>query len=281
MIIEHDYFNHWKTLTLCDLLSDHNAGIYPIRLWTYLLTRKTDVLTEATPRKIAAICQFRNPDRTPESFVSALIESELFDYSDQEKTLTAKGLKEVHSKSFSAWENGRKRGSKSKKSVNPKETQEADSVSPNETESNNSVNPKKTQEADSVNPNRTGKVRLGKVSNNTPIIPLSGDVRKVLSLTCKTEVRENRQLTRAEARAWDRIKARADLSDEIALLARFYGETKTPQHDETWGRKMAALALMNNWEAQLDLASAFYAAGKSRADRQTPTGDNFSGGWRG
>ena len=102
----------------------------------------------------------------------------------------------------------------------------------------------------------------------------------MLSLTLKTEVREGRQLTRAEARAWDRIKDRAELSDEIALLARFYGETKSPSHDETWNRKAAADALMNQWDTQLDFAAAFYAPGGSRADRSTPHGGTSDFGWR-
>jgi len=73
MIVDPDFSNHWKTQMLCGFLSDMNAGMYLIRLWSHCQVRKCSVFKGMCASKLAAVCCWRGE---PEVFLKALVDAE-------------------------------------------------------------------------------------------------------------------------------------------------------------------------------------------------------------
>lgn len=103
MIIEGDFLRHWKTRYFQALLGgDAQAPVYLLAIWLHLYDRRTDAL-RARPDVVATVAGYQG-NQTPEAFVEALLEAELFTRDGD--TIIAHGFKERHARSFANWENG-------------------------------------------------------------------------------------------------------------------------------------------------------------------------------
>lgn len=104
MIVDPDFFDHWRTRMVTDMLSDPMAPIYIMRLWAHCQNRKGDVFDIPTAG-IKAMCNFNGDAQALED---ALIAAEYM--SRDGKTVTVIGWAEKNASLLSAWANGVKGG---------------------------------------------------------------------------------------------------------------------------------------------------------------------------
>lgn len=57
MIVQPDFLDHWKTLRLASVLNDQLAPVYVIRLWSYVQTRRCDLIPDDA-ETVKAICRW-------------------------------------------------------------------------------------------------------------------------------------------------------------------------------------------------------------------------------
>lgn len=151
MIVDPDFFDHWRTRMVVDALGgDEMAPIYIMRLWAHCQNRKGD--TFAIPcAGIKALCKYAGD---ADVFEKALIDAEFLRRDGD--SVTVEGWAERNASLLAAWENGGKGGRPKKPSKNPRETH----GKPN-------GNPAVTQREPDANPRETDKSREEK-SNSVP-----------------------------------------------------------------------------------------------------------------
>ncbi len=120
MIVDPDFFDHWKTVLLIESLEgDHAAPIYVLRLWAHCQNRRQSVFSNLSPKALKALCRFPGH---PNKLVTALVESGFVRVGTDEE-LTVCGWDEYNSKLIANWDNGAKGGRPKKPNGNPTETQ--------------------------------------------------------------------------------------------------------------------------------------------------------------
>lgn len=109
MIVEPDFFDHWKTKLIIDLLGDPCAPIYVQRLWAHCQNRKTHRFPRVNPSVLKAIC---NAPCEAEKLESALVESGFVDLEKDGGTeeWVVHEWDVVNASLVSAWVNGAKGG---------------------------------------------------------------------------------------------------------------------------------------------------------------------------
>lgn len=118
MIVDPDFFDHWKTQMLCNALGDQNASLCVLRLWAFCHSRKADTFEHMPPEGLKAVCRWTGD--------AAQLEAELcrarFVYRDG-TTIIVHGWKEKNKALFKNWVNGAKGGRPKSPKNNPNETQ--------------------------------------------------------------------------------------------------------------------------------------------------------------
>ena len=122
MIVDPDFFDHWRTRMVADALQDSMAPVYIMRLWGHCQNRKGDVF-DIPAAGIKALCQFAGDAQALED---ALIAAEYMERDGL--TITVTVWAEKNSALLAAWENGHKGGRPRKNPAptkqNPQETQQ-------------------------------------------------------------------------------------------------------------------------------------------------------------
>ena len=137
MIVDPDFFDHWRTRMVSDLLGgDPLAPIYIMRLWAHCQNRKGDTFDIPT-LGIKAICQFSGDAKALED---ALIAAEYMDRDGL--TVTVVGWAEKNATLIASWNNGRNGGRPKK---NPDEAQGQPNQNPRVTQPKPTGNPPQTQ----------------------------------------------------------------------------------------------------------------------------------------
>ncbi len=156
MIVDPDFFDHWKTLLLVENLDgDQAAPIYVLRLWAHCQNRRQCSFDNLSDRALKALCRFPGQAN---KLVSALSESGFVRRSEDGQTEVV-GWDEYNAKLLANWENGAKGGRPKKANNNPTETQRK----PND-------NPPVTH----AEPIRVDRSRVDKITlSNTPSRELS------------------------------------------------------------------------------------------------------------
>lgn len=158
MIVDPDFFDHWRTRMVADMLQDQLAPVYIMRLWAHCQNRKGDVF-DIPAAGLKALCQYPG---TAQDLEAALIAAEYIERDGL--TITVTGWAEKNASLIAAWENGGKGG-------RPKKNQQATSGQPTEnpweTHGKPMANPTKTQ----TKPIREEKSREEEIS---PLPPVGG-----------------------------------------------------------------------------------------------------------
>ena len=136
MIVDPDFFDHWRTRMVADALQDSMAPVYIMRLWGHCQNRKGDVF-DIPAAGIKALCQFAGDAQALED---ALISAEYMERDGL--TITVTGWAEKNSALLAAWENGHKGGRPRK---NPAPTKTEPTGNPAETHGLPMDNPQPTQ----------------------------------------------------------------------------------------------------------------------------------------
>lgn len=158
MIVDPDFFDHWRTRMVADMLKDQLAPVYIMRLWAHCQNRKGDVF-DIPAAGLKALCQFPGAAQDLEE---ALIAAEYI--ARDGLTVTVTGWAEKNAALLAAWENGNKGGRPKK---NPKQTDGQPEENPPVTHGLPMANPSLTQ----TKPIRVDKRRE---ERNTPPTPHGG-----------------------------------------------------------------------------------------------------------
>lgn len=143
MIVDPDFFDHWRTRMVVDALKDEMAPMYIMRLWGHCQSRKSD-RHAMPPAGLKAQC------RAPHDAIA--FEQALTDAGfvvREGDTVLVLGWAEQNASLLAAWENGGKGGRPRKE---PKEN-------PAETHGKPTGNPAVTHGEPSANPDETDKSR--------------------------------------------------------------------------------------------------------------------------
>lgn len=150
MIIDPDFFDHWRTRMVVDALGgDEMAPMYIMRLWAHCQNRKGDKFT-IPGVGIKALCKFQGD---ASAFEKALIDAEFLTRDGD--TVTVEGWAERNASLIAAWENGG-RGGRPKKPMGNQ----------NETHGKPDGNPTVTHGKPTANPGGTDKSREEKNSSS-------------------------------------------------------------------------------------------------------------------
>jgi len=106
MLIDPDFFDHWRTIMLIELLEDDRAPIYIMRLWAHAQTRRSDTF-DMPPAGLAAQCRYKG---CPKRFESALTEAGFIERTGS--SVLVCGWAERNAALISRWTNGTKGGRK-------------------------------------------------------------------------------------------------------------------------------------------------------------------------
>lgn len=136
MIVDPDFFDHWRTRMVADMLQDQLAPVYIMRLWAHCQNRKGDVF-DIPAAGLKALCQFSG---TAQDLEDALIAAEYI--TRDGLTVTVTGWAEKNAALLAAWENGNK-GGRPKKNQNTTDGQPTEN--PSETHGLPMANPSLTQ----------------------------------------------------------------------------------------------------------------------------------------
>ena len=133
MIVDPDFFDHWKTLVLVEELEgDPAAPLYVLRLWAHCQNRRQSHFTALSDRALKALCRYPGH---PKKLVSALSVSGYISMSPN-GDLVVNGWDEYNARLLANWENGKKGGrppNGEKPIKNPPETQSKPTGNPTET----------------------------------------------------------------------------------------------------------------------------------------------------
>lgn len=117
MIVEPDFFDHWKTQFLIEELDgDQCAPIYVLRLWAHCQNRK-EWSFDVPVRALTAICRYQGE---AEKLRVALTNSGFL--RDSENGFVVVGWDEYNAQLVANWDNGQKGGRPRKPKNNPSET---------------------------------------------------------------------------------------------------------------------------------------------------------------
>lgn len=136
MIVDPDFFDHWRTRMVVDMLKDQLAPVYIMRLWAHCQNRKGDVF-DIPAAGLKALCQFPG---TAQDLEDALIAAEYI--ARDGLTVTVMGWAEKNASLLAAWGNGHKGGRPKK---NQKATDGQPMENPTETHGLPMANPSLTQ----------------------------------------------------------------------------------------------------------------------------------------
>ena len=136
MIVDPDFFDHWRTRMVADMLQDQLAPVYIMRLWAHCQNRKGDVF-DIPAAGLKALCQFPGAAKDLED---ALIAAEYI--ARDGLTVTVTGWAAKNAALLAAWENGNKGGRPKK---NQKQTDGKPTDNPAETHGLPMANPSLTQ----------------------------------------------------------------------------------------------------------------------------------------
>ena len=136
MIVDPDFFDHWRTRMVADMLKDQLAPVYIMRLWAHCQNRKGDVF-DIPAAGLKALCQFSGAAQELED---ALVAAEYIVRDGL--TVTVTGWAEKNAALLAAWENGHK-GGRPKKNQNTTDGQPTEN--PPETHGLPMANPSLTQ----------------------------------------------------------------------------------------------------------------------------------------
>lgn len=232
MIVDPDFFDHWRTRMVADMLGDAMAPVYIMRLWAHCQNRKGDVF-DIPPAGIKALCSFAGDAQALED---ALIAAEYM--SRDGKTVTVIGWAEKNASLLSAWANGVKGGRPKK---NPNETQNEPTENPEITHGLPVGNPPLTE----TKPIREDKRREEK--KNTPHSPPAGggeDASFAAFWSCWPENERRQDKAKCMAK-WDR--------DRLGVLAdQIFADVEAKKCSDKWraGYVESPLVYLNNrrWE---------------------------------
>ena len=137
MIVDPDFFDHWRTRMVVDMLGgDALAPVYIMRLWAHCQNRKSDTFA-IPPSGIKALCHFTGDAQVLED---ALIAAEYLVRDGQQVTVV--GWAQKNAQLIAAWENGARGGRPKKEpSANREEAQWAPGENPRETHGKPTGNP--------------------------------------------------------------------------------------------------------------------------------------------
>lgn len=152
MIVDPDFFDHWRTRMVADMLQDQLAPVYIMRLWAHCQNRKGDVF-DIPAAGLKALCQFSG---TAQDLEDALIAAEYI--TRDGLTVTVTGWAEKNAALLAAWENGKKGG-------RPKKNQNATDGQPTENPSEHHWLPMDNPSLTQTKPIRVEKSRV----NTQPI----------------------------------------------------------------------------------------------------------------
>lgn len=107
MLVDPDFFDHWRTVMLIQLLDDELSPIYVMRLWAHAQTRKSDRF-DMPARGLAAQCRYKGADA--DMLERCMIESGFI--AREGATLIVRGWAEKNAGLLASWENGSKGGRK-------------------------------------------------------------------------------------------------------------------------------------------------------------------------
>lgn len=162
MIVDPDFFGHWRTRMVVDMLGgDALAPVYIMRLWAHCQNRKSDTFA-IPPSGIKALCHFAGDAHALED---ALIAAEYLARDGQQVTVI--GWAQKNAQLIAAWENGARGGRPKKK---PTTNQAAPGCQPEQ-------NPPKTHGKPTGNPTatETKPIREDKRrEEDPPLAPLAG-----------------------------------------------------------------------------------------------------------
>ena len=189
MIIDPDFFDHWRTRMVVDALGgDEMAPMYIMRLWAHCQNRKGDKFTIPSVG-IKALCKFQGD---ASAFEKALIDAEFLTRDGD--TVTVEGWAERNASLIAAWENG-VRGGRPKKPMGNQ----------NETHGKPDGNPTVTHGKPTANPDETDKSREEKNSSSLRSEEKASAARKPV-VVLKAEDLEADGISADHARDW--LKAR-------------------------------------------------------------------------
>lgn len=114
MLIDPDFFDHWRTLMLIQLLNDELAPIYVMRLWAHAQTRKSDRFSMPA-RGLAAQCRYKGQDA--DLLERCMTESGFI--ARDGSTIIVCGWAEKNAGLLASWENGAKGGRKPRTQKKP------------------------------------------------------------------------------------------------------------------------------------------------------------------
>lgn len=107
MIVDPDFFDHWKTLLLIEELDgDPAAPLYVLRLWAHCQNRRQSHFTEFSEKALKALCRYSGH---PQKLVAGLAAAGYISFSPDGE-LVVLGWDEYNSKLLANWENGQKGG---------------------------------------------------------------------------------------------------------------------------------------------------------------------------
>jgi len=127
MLIDPDFFDHWRTRMLADLLGDECAPIYIMRLWAHCQLRKSDRF-DLPASALKAVCRYPGD---ADEFERAMIDGGWVEREGE--TIIATGWADKNAKLVQAWENGAKGGrpkTQRKPKHNPRVTQQEPTDNP-------------------------------------------------------------------------------------------------------------------------------------------------------
>ena len=155
MIVDPDFFDHWRTGMVADLLQDPCAPIYIMRLWAHCQERKSDTFVMPT-RGLKAQCRFHGDAH---QFESALIEAGFI--IRENESIHVCGWAEKNIKLLTSSENGKAGG-------RPKKNQTESCKKPNENLTETKQEPNDNQNTENQNLSESDKSRVDKIRITSP-----------------------------------------------------------------------------------------------------------------
>lgn len=138
MIVDPDFFDHWKTRLVVDLLGgDELAPLYIMRIWAHCQQRKkADAFAISTPG-LRALC--RCTTVPAEALEAALVEAGFIERDGDEVRVVDWAAR--NAKLITAWKNGAAGGRGNKRKADQNGTDEEPNANPSETETEPNANP--------------------------------------------------------------------------------------------------------------------------------------------
>ena len=129
MIVDPDFFDHWKTVVLIEELEgDKAAPLYVLRLWAHCQNRRQWVFDSMSSKALRALCRFQGSE---EDLMRAMTTAGFLDVSDA-GDITVLGWDEYNSQLIANWTNGKKGGRPRKPKQNPSKTHPEPNGNPSE-----------------------------------------------------------------------------------------------------------------------------------------------------